>query len=123
SNAFKAPMKRTLASAMAPLDIKANPNVANYALRAGAGTVQGTTYAANFVPPLAAGGADIEIISPSRAMFNHFARERYVLEACSGRNCTHGGSMREARNRVREIPNDNLSVRASTTAAVGAGNN
>ncbi len=123
NNAWIAPMRRTLASAMAPLDMRANPNLANYALRAGAGTIPGTTYAENFVLPMAAGGAHIEILSPSRAMFNHFARDQYVLEACSGRNCPGGGSMREARTRVRQIPNDNLSVRPATTTAVGSGSN
>jgi len=123
NNAFKAPMKKMLASAMAPLDMKASPNVANYVLAAGAGSVPGTTYAENFVLPLAVGGADIEILSPSRAMFNQFAKDQYVLEACTGRSCPGGGSMREARARIKQIPNDNLSVRPSTTTTVGTGNN
>lgn len=122
NNAWKAPMRSVLAAAMAPLDIKANPNIANYALRAGAGSVPGTTYIENFMLPMAAGGADIEIVSPTRTMFNYFARDQYALEACSNR-CPNGGSMREARSRIRQIPNDNLSVRPPTTAAVGSGSN
>ena len=123
NNAFKAPMKKMLASAMAPLDMKANPNIANHALRAGASSVPGTTYAANFGVPTTAGGADVEIVSPSRAMFNHFAKEQYVLEPCTGRSCPGGGSMREARARVKQIPNDNLSARPATTTRVGTGSN
>jgi hypothetical protein len=72
---------------------------------------------------MTAGGADIEIISPSKAIFNRFAKDQYVLEPCSGRNCPGGGSFREARARVKQIPNDNLSVRPSTTVTVGSGSN
>jgi RHS repeat-associated protein len=123
NNAWKAPMKKMLASAMAPLDIKSNPNPLTYSLAAGAANIPGTTYAENFVLPMTAGGADIEIISPSKAIFNRFAKDQYVLEPCSGRNCPGGGSFREARARVKQIPNDNLSVRPSTTVTVGSGSN
>lgn len=111
-----------LAAAMAPLDIRANPNIGTYALRAGADPIPGTTYIENFGLPLAAGGADIEIVSPSRAMFNQFAKDQYVLQACTG-SCPNGGSMREASARVKQIPNDNLSVRPTNTSTVGTGNN
>lgn len=123
NNAWKAPMKKMLAAAMAPLDIKANPNVANYVLRAGVGTIPGWTYTENFLIPMSLGGADVEVISPSKAMFNQFAQNQYVLQACSGNRCPGGGTMSEARNQVKQIPNDNLSVRPSTTTAVGSGSN
>lgn len=119
NNAFKAPMKKMLARAMAPLDIKANPNAGHYAVVAGVGSVPGTTYGNNFLLSKALGGADIEIISPTKAIFNQFAKNQYELESCTS-GCPGGGSFRETTQPVKQIPNDNLSVRSATVAAVGS---
>lgn len=119
NNAFKTPMKKMLAQAMAPLDLKASPNVLSYGVKAGVAGVPGTTYALNFGMSKALGGADVEIISPSKAIFNQFAKNQYIL--CTDDNsCPRSGAVTEKRTQVKQIPNDNLSVRPSTTSTVGS---
>lgn len=113
NNAFKTPMKKMLSQAMTPLDLKASPNFLSYGVSAT------TTYAENILLPKAAGGADIDIISPSKAMFNTFAKSQYVLQSCT-KNCPSGGKYKEAAQTVKQIPNDNLSVRSSAASNVTA---
>ncbi|MDX9996145.1 MAG: pilus assembly protein, partial [Rhodocyclaceae bacterium] len=115
-HAFKAPMKKTLAQGMAPLDVRANPGTGTYVIAAGAAGVPGTTYAKHFHLTKAAGGADITVISPSRSAFNQFAREQYIL--CTDDNSCRNGNVVEKTQRMRQIPNDNLSVRPATTHSV-----
>ncbi len=55
----------------------------------------------------------IDVLFPSRAVFNHFAVAVNELEPCSGQNCPGGGSFRLSGQRVMQIPNNNLDARDS----------
>ncbi len=55
----------------------------------------------------------VEVLFPSKAVFNYFAVAVNELEPCSGRNCPGGGSFRLSSQRVMQIPNNNLDARDS----------
>jgi len=110
NNAFKEPMRRKLAEAMAPLELKRNPGVAAYAVAVSRSLIfnyNGALGASN------RGGGRIDIISPTQEIFTRFARDSFVLIPCPNRNanCPRNSSMGESRQRVRQIANDNLNVR------------
>ncbi|WP_422490522.1 hypothetical protein [Endozoicomonas sp. ALE010] len=66
-------------------------------------------------------GYSLEIVSPTEAMFDNFSKPTTVLEPCKGRACPHAGKFREARKKIRQIPNDNLNVRNSGVSRVKGG--
>ena len=53
----------------------------------------------------------IEVLFPTKAVFNHFAVPFNELEACSGSGCPGGGEFKLSRDRVMQIPNNNLDAR------------
>ena len=123
NNAFKEPMRKKLAEAMAPLELKRNPGVITYAVAVTKSLVfnfNGVLGAAN------RGGVRIDIISPTQEIFSRFSRDSTVLVPCPNRNanCPRNSSMGESRQRIRQIPNDNLNVRrANSVRLSSAGQN
>lgn len=55
----------------------------------------------------------IEVLFPSKAVFNYFAVSTNELEPCSGSGCPGGGNFRLSREKVVQIPNNNLDARDS----------
>jgi len=116
-NALKDPMRRKLAEAMAPLELKRNPGIGGYAIAVT------KSVALNYTLGASNGGGRIDIVSPTQAIFNNFARDSIVLVPCPNRNanCPRDSQFGEARQRVRQIANDNLNVRRATTVRLNSG--
>ena len=53
----------------------------------------------------------LQLLSPSKALFNHFATPVNELERCAGTDCPSGGRFRLSSRRVLQIPNNNLDAR------------
>lgn len=124
-HAFKNPMRLKLVEGLTPLYVKNNPSYASYL------AAQLTTLAENMINPTTGApigsmaGVRIDIISPNRAVFDAFSDRMYSLEdGCESRvrnNSNGNPSTRCRERRYRQIPNDNLNIRASTLRTVNVG--
>ena len=94
-------MKSKLGDAMAPLYLKKDPNLVSYGL---AQALSRT--AANLTDP-------IEIISPTRRIFNAFKKPTFILQ-CDNRTPPVCRERRQV-----QIPNDNLNARDTANKSVG----
>lgn len=103
THANKGAMEKKLAEAMAPLYLR-DATHADLLIR------RTFLYAAMKAPAAPIG--QVDIISPTKAIYKEFERTQYYLD----------GQRRE--KRIRQMPNDNLNVRSASdkTVKVGAGN-
>jgi len=117
-HAYVDTMRVSLANSLAPLYLKSDPNIVNLGLALAESRLN------NSALPAAVGGARVEIISPTEEIFDRLAVDVTPLVACSrNENCPSGGNFKVggAGDRVKEIPNDNLSFRDSTPVSIGSG--
>lgn len=64
----------------------------------------------------------VEVMFPTRAVFNHFAIAVNELVPCSGSSCPGGGGFRLAGQSVLQIPNNNLDARNRDNHLIGGNN-
>lgn len=61
----------------------------------------------------------LEIMFPTKAVFDHFAVRHRELEACATSPCDNGGGFRLAQRSIYQIPNNNLDARDATPQTIG----
>jgi Flp pilus assembly protein TadG len=61
----------------------------------------------------------VEIIFPTKAVFNEFAVSFKNLQSCSGSTCPGGGKLKLGSSSIMEIPNNNLDARIQTPQSIG----
>jgi len=102
-------MRDKLIEGMAPLELRnGGTNVANWEL------TKTRNYLENGLIPEVAGGAKLVIVSPTKEIFDAFAKPARELVACE-KNCPHGGNFRESSETYMQIPNDNLGAHGTDT--------
>src|SRR5690606_23109484 len=62
----------------------------------------------------------LEVLFPTKEVFDHFAVASRDLMSCSGNSCPGGGKFRLSSNTIRQIPNNNLDARNGDPQAIGA---
>lgn len=115
NHAFVRPMRTILANGLAPLYLRDDPSLANYTVALVQSRLENSILLENL------GGVRIDIVSPTRAIFNQFSVDHRPLISCN-RNCPGGGRRQLGRDNdiVRQIPNDNLSIRAASAQSIGS---
>lgn len=110
-------MNRAMVQGLVPLYLKKDPSVVNY-LRA-----EGVAYLDNQINPvngarIGDASVKVEIISPTREVFDVFAKNMYQLQdGCESdiRSIRNGNDRTRCREeRHLQIPNDNLNIRSPT---------
>ncbi|MCG8668329.1 MAG: pilus assembly protein [Pseudomonadales bacterium] len=96
-NGFERPMREKVVEGMAPLEMGSGGGIARYARAVVRTRVQ------HFNWPERWGGVRVDVLNPTREIFNQFSVNQYDLQT---------------RRNIRQIPNDNLNARSAVTRRV-----